>query len=47
MIRAWIVPPIVIPILIGFGLGEARGRRRQVDNGLEFEPVAHRVRVRW
>ena len=30
----------------GFGRGEGQRRRRQVDDGLEFEPVADRVRVR-
>ena len=30
----------------GFGLGETRGRRRQLDDGFKLEPVAHLVRIR-
>ena len=36
------------PVIGGgcFGLGETQRRRRQLDNGFELEPVAHRIRVR-
>src|SRR5439155_26729476 len=51
--RGAVGPPCIVgprgaPLIGGrdFCLGEARGRRRQVDDRLEVEPFAHVVRLR-